>query len=303
LPLLSFPRPRFLARIAAGILAAGMLAFAGCRPAEPASPATVPEGVVFTKVAPKLGRVSIEDTTNEIRLSARARAPGGAPNRAGIETTERVTRREEVLAIFDRIVTKKRVTFERFEKQQIANGTPQPAEKNVLAGHTYLVELRQGSLVATDGLGREISDAEKKELSRVFAGFGKSDPFLDGIPDGVVLANQPASGMKSGFLEMFEGAEEGPDVGNVDVRFVGARDHAQGRCGVFAFKVAIQMAGEPRLSMDIDGEFLVRLSDSAPIALMAHGPARLTGRQKIEDVDVQIDGSGEMRSSVRFTYP
>jgi hypothetical protein len=279
------------------------LALAACRPAEPSSPATVPEGVVFTKVAPKVGRVSIEDNTTEIRMNAQAHAPGGGPNRASTATTDHVRRREEVLAVFDRVVTKKRVTFERIERQQSANGTPQPVEKNVLAGHTYLVELRQGSLVSTDGQGREVSDAEKKELSRALAGFGKPDPFLDGIPDGVVLANQPASGMKRGFLEMFEGAEEGPDVGNVEVRFVGARDHAQGRCGVFAFKVAIQVAGEPRLSMDIDGEFLVRLSDSAPIALDAHGPARLTGRQKIEDVDVQLDGSGETRTSVRFTYP
>jgi hypothetical protein len=125
---------------------------------------------------------------------------------------------------------------------------------------------------------------------------------LEGIPDGVVLTNQPASGMKGGFLEMFE-AEEGPDIGNVDVHFVGARPNTQGRCGVFAFQLAVQLAGEPRLNMDLSGEFLVRLSDSAPVELDVHGPVRLAGRQKIEDVDVELDGTGEMQGSFRTTYP
>jgi hypothetical protein len=293
-----FPRLCCLAGIAATALVT-----AGCRPSGPTTPATVAEGVVFTKVPPKVGRVSIEESTVEFRMNGESRAKGGPPLRSTTETADRERRREEVLALFDRIVTKKKITYEKLEVTEVQNGQAKPGEKSPLAGRSYVVELKQGSLVLTDPTGQPVSDAEKKALTRRLANFGKPDPFLEGIPDGVVLANQPAAGMRSGFQELFEGAEEGPDVGNVDVRFVGARDHAQGRCGVFAFKMAIQMAGEPRLSMDIDGEFLVRLSDSAPIELEAHGPLRLIGRQKIEDVDVQLDGTGETRASLKITYP
>jgi hypothetical protein len=112
--------------------------------------------------------------------------------------------------------------------------------------------------------------------------------------------------MAAGFVEMFEGADEagreGPDVGKVDVRFAGVREEPQGRCGVFAFTIAVQMAGEPRLSLDLNGEFWVRISDSAPIRLEAHGPARLVGRQVIEGVNVQMTGGGQMISTLRVTY-
>jgi len=279
-----------------------MALLASCRHGEPSSPTAVAESVVFTKSAPKIGRVSIEESTVEFQMIGEAHVKGGAVNRTKTETTEREKRREEVLGVFDRIVTKKRVTYEELEKRELHNGTEQPRETSPLLGHAYVVALEKGSLVLGDATGRSVSDPEKKELSRRLSGFGKPDPFLDGIPDGVVLTNQPASGMKVGFLEMFEGAEEGPDVGNVDVRFVGARDNAQGRCGTFAFKVAIQMAGEPRLNMDLKGEFLVRLSDTVPIQLEARGPARLVGRVKIEGVDVQLDGSGEIRTTLKITY-
>lgn len=294
-----FPRLRSVAGVALPALAL----LSTCRHAEPSSPATIPENVVFIKSAPKIGRVSIEESVVEFRMIGEGKAKGGAVNRTTTETTEREKRREEILAVFDRTVTKKRIIYEQLEKREVHNGTQVPAESSPLVGHTYVVALEQGSLVLTGATGRGVSDPEKKELSRRLTGFGKLDPFLTGIPDGVVVANQPALGMKGGFLEMFEGADEGPDIGNVDVRFMGARDHAQGRCGVFAFKVAIQMAGEPRLSMDLSGEFLVRLSDSAPIQLDARGPARLVGRQKIEDVDVQLDGSGETRTTLRISYP
>jgi hypothetical protein len=298
LPPPGFPRLRSIAWVA--VLAAALLE--ACRHTEPSSPATVAENVVFVKTAPKVGRVSVEESIVEFRMIGEGKAKGGAVNRTTTETTERERRREEILSVFDRTVTKKRIAYEQLEKRELHNGTQVPAEKSPLIGHAYVVALEQGSLVLTDVAGRGVSDPEKKDLSRRLAGFGKPDPFLDGIPDGVVVANQPALGMKGGFLEMFEGADEGPDIGNVDVRFVGARDHAQGRCGVFAFKVAIQMAGEPRLSMDLSGEFLIRLTDSAPIQLDARGPARLVGRQKIENVDVQLDGAGEMRTTLRITY-
>jgi hypothetical protein len=62
------------------------------------------------------------------------------------------------------------------------------------------------------------------------------------------------------------------------------------------------MAGEPRLSLDLNGEFWVRVSDSAPIRLEARGPARLVGRQVIEGVNVQMTGGGQMIGTLRITY-
>jgi hypothetical protein len=105
---------------------------------------------------------------------------------------------------------------------------------------------------------------------------------------------------------MFEAIDEsnrdGPDIGNVDVRFVGVREEAQGRCGVFAFALGIQMAGEPRVRLDLKGEFLVRISDGAPVRLEARGPALIVGLEQIEGINVQLRGAGEMVSTLRVTY-
>jgi len=51
----------------------------------------------------------------------------------------------------------------------------------VLAGHSYVVSLEQGALVLADAAGHGVSDPEKRELSQRLTGFGKPDPFLDGI--------------------------------------------------------------------------------------------------------------------------
>jgi hypothetical protein len=275
--------------------------FVGLAP-EASHPVTTREGVVFTKSAPKVGRTSIEESTAELRIIGEAQTSNGAKNRATTVSIQRERWREEVLAVFDRIVTKKRITYELIDKRESHNGSDVPQEPNLLVGRTYVASLVEGAVVFTNASGGEVVGDERRELAHRLAGFGKADPFLDGIPDGVVVADQPAQGMKSGFLEMFESDDAGPDVGRVDVRFVGSRGHAQGRCGVFAFKIGVQMAGEPRLDVDLSGDFLVRVSDGAPIELDAHGPVRLVGREKLEGVDVSLDGSGEMKSALRITY-
>jgi len=100
-----------------------------------------------------------------------------------------------------------------------------------------------------------------------------------------------------------EASLEGLDIAHVDVRYAGVRDESQGCCGVFDFKLGIQMAGEPRMNLDLEGEFLVRVSDSAPIALEARGPARFVGLETIEGTNVQMRGTGEMIGTFRVTYP
>jgi hypothetical protein len=203
-------------------------------------------------------------------------------------------------------VTKKRVTFEQLERSETRNGLPIVEPANPLVGHSYLAELKESATVFTTGAGAPVSNVEARELARRMSTFGKPDPFLDGIPDGPVSPGTPAAGLAGGFLEMFEATDEtnrdGPDIGNVDVRFAGVREDPQGRCGVFAFTMGIQMSGEPRVRIDLKGEFLVRISDGAPVRLEARGPARIFGLQKVEGVNVDLRGEGEMVSTLRVTY-
>ena len=149
-------------------------------------------------------------------------------------------------------------------------------------------------------------DDERRELGRRFASFGRPDPFLEGLPNGPMRPGLSASGMAPGFLEMFEAGGEanrdGPDVANVDVRFAGVREEPQGRCGVFAFAMKVQLAGEPRLFLDLTGEFLVRIADGLPVKLEASGPARLIGIEIVEGVNLHLEGSGQMTSTLRITY-
>jgi hypothetical protein len=298
--------PSLLGRASVLAFVAVLVMTVGCAPRGPNRPAPAAEPVTFVKLAPRVGRVAIEEHSIEFRLEGEARPEGRAANRVRSKSTQRERRREEILAVFERIVTKKKITFERIEHSEDRNGSEVTAPKSPLVGRSYVVELKQSEPIFTDALGAPVSDVEKRELSRRLANFGKPDPFLESLPDGPVQPGWPASGIAAGFLELFEPADEasleGPDIANVDVRYAGVRDEPQGRCGVFAFTLAIQMAGEPRLGLDLKGEFLVRVSDSAPIALEARGPAHLVGLQVVEGVNVQMRGAGEMIGSFRVTY-
>jgi hypothetical protein len=300
------PTPRAsscLARVFPLAWVVALVLGSGCAPRDPKSPSLAVEAVTFVKSAPKVGRIAIEENSIAFRLETEARARGATSARVRTESLEHERRREEIFAVFERIVTKKKITYEALERKETRNGTSVVEPPSPLAGRSYVVELKQSVPVFSDPSGAPVSDAEARELARRLGTFGKPDPFLEGIPDGPVHPGAPASGMAGGFLEIFEGSShDGPDVGNVDVRFAGVRDEPQGRCGVFAFTMNVQVAGEPRMSLVLKGEFLVRISDGAPIRLEARGPAHLVGLQTIEGVNVQMSGRGEMQGALRVTY-
>ncbi len=281
-------------------------AIAACEPRDPKAPPPLPEAVTFVKAPPRIGRVSVEESTTEFHLSTAVNADGGAVSRVRTESLERERWREEVLGVFDRIVVKKRVTYELLDRSEERNGQRSTSPPSSLVGRSYLVELKESVPVFAYAAGGEVSDQERRELSRRFATFGKPDPFLEGLPSGPVHPGLPTSGMAAGFLEMFDVTgdmnSEGPDVAKVDVRFAGVREESQGRCGVFAFAMNVQVSGEPRLFLDLTGEFLVRVADGVPVKLEASGPARLVGAEVVEGVNVELKGSGKMTSTLRITY-
>jgi len=299
------------------VAACSMLA---CAPKESSVPATSPEPVTFVKAVPKVGRISIEESSIELRLEGEATAAGRGSSQFRSETIDRERKRDEVLAVFDRIVTKRRISYEQLEKRESRNGSPVAHPPSPLVGRTYVAELKQFVPLFTSPNGGPVSDDERRELARRLTNLGKPDPFLEGIPDGPVYPGRSAPGISGGLLELFEQNDEesshqvrgegrgegrgnvGLDVGKVDVHFAGARDMPQGRCGVFAFALKVQMAGEPRLYMDLEGEFLVRISDSAPIELDIQGPVRVVGTETLEGVNIQLSGTGKVRGSFVITY-
>src|SRR6266542_2935423 len=252
-------------RHAAPSLALATIFAGACAPRRATAPSPSAATVTFVKRAPKVGRVTIEESSTNFRLSGEAKVANGAPVGMTTESIERERKREEVLAVFERIITKKKITYEQLERREYRDGKAVPTPVSPLLGHSYIAETKNSMLVLTSASGTPVSEAERKELSRRLANLGKPDPFLEGIPDGPVRADQAAPQMGGGFLEIFEGGEQGADVGNEDVRFTGTRGRPEGPCGVFAFTLGVQMAGEPRLALQLRGEFLVRVADGAPI--------------------------------------
>jgi hypothetical protein len=290
----------------------------GCAPRPPSVANVSSEPVTFVKLPPKVGRISVENNSIELYLNGEAKAGGRGSSEFRSHTVERERKRDEVLAVFDRIVTKKKVTYEKIEREESRNGASVAQRSSPLVGRSYIAELRQSVPIFTSSNGAPISDDEQRELSGRLANLGKPDPFLEGIPDGPIYPGRSAPGIGGGILELFEqrhqetgypgdapppsDAPKETDVGKVDVHFAGVRDAPQGRCGVFAFELKIQMAGEPRLQMDLQGEFLVRVSDSAPIELDIRGPVGLSGVETLEGVNVELRGDGTMHGTFSLTY-
>ncbi|HKQ69179.1 MAG TPA: hypothetical protein VJT73_07565 [Polyangiaceae bacterium] len=288
----------FLSLFAACIPSLG----AACAPRVPVAPALIEETVTFQKAPPKVGRVAIYENTSTLLLGGKAQTKRGGSAQMVTETTVHEKWREEIVAVFDRVVTKKKVTYESMSTTEAREGAPLATVPNVLSGHAYSVELSHSVLVLKDAAGRDVEGAEHAELTRRHGNLGRADPFLEGIPNGPVRPHQAASGMAGGFLEMIDG-DDGADIGNVDVRFVGSREHEAGRAGVFAFVMAVQMAGRPSMHLDLKGEFLVRIGDTAPLELDMSGPVELVDRQNVEGENVQLNATGEIHSKLRIHYP
>jgi hypothetical protein len=289
------------------VLLAFSLACLACASPGPKSPPISEEPATFVKAAPRVGQVVLVETAVEFRLDDEAKAEGRAPIRSTTESVTREQRREEILAVFDRIVTKKRVAYALSEHVERNNGGAATVSRSILSGHTYVAEMRSSALVFADASGAPVSTAEAKELGNRLGTLGKPDPFLEALPAGPMQPGRPGPKIAGRFLEVFETADrssrEAPDVGDVDVHFAGVRDEPQGRAGIFVFRLRAQLGGEPSLALDLDGEFAVRLSDSVPLRLEARGPARLGGTMTVEGVTVQMKGEGYMKALVLMRYP
>ena len=140
---------------------------------KPASPPSSGDAVVaINKHPPRVGRVAIEEATIDLRLSAAVEANGGVA-KVSSRTIQRERKREEILSVFERIVTKKRVTYEQLEKSEFRDGAPIKVTPDPLAGHVYVIELKNFVPIFSRSPRGEVSDDERAELVRRSSTLGR----------------------------------------------------------------------------------------------------------------------------------
>src|SRR5260370_9717147 len=150
------------------IAAGSAIGFAlSCAPAtRDAKSSPLREAALFVKAAPRVGRVAVEDHRVEFHLESEARARGRVPLRVRTESVDHERRREEVLAVFDRIVTKKKITYEKIEHTETRNGARVAAPESPLAGRAYIAAAKESVPIFTTTLPGPVSGPEPPEPCR-----------------------------------------------------------------------------------------------------------------------------------------
>lgn len=242
----------------------------------------------FGKRAPAVG-TRIEDTSDmSVRISMTVSAAGQvvAEPRGTQRKTER--RRIEVLQATQTEVTAIRVEYlERAEHEEGDDG--RATRPSVLQGRTYVVARRGDALVATDGEGAAVAGQELDELLHEHGNLGKPSRFAAFIPDRPVAVGERLEPSPDVAAEMF--GDGGRDVAVRSAAFVLEGAPSPG-LAAFAVDVTVTLGGEPPMDLHLRGRVVVRVEDSAPVAMNLAGPLSIDGASA--ETGAVFRGSGQM---------
>lgn len=131
---------------------------AGPTPTPTPAPATA-DAIKIGLQAPKVGETKTERETQNTAIKLKV------PNQeVEITGVERKVVTEEVVAMDGDVVTKIKVTFAEFSKEEKMAGQPRPSKAD-LAGKSYLVTREGKTLKVTTVDGKEVPAAEAREAS------------------------------------------------------------------------------------------------------------------------------------------
>ena len=272
----------------------------GVDPAAPAAPALPDDEpadpVRFVKAVPSVGDVVRDESRMTIAMDMTVTAGDRLLAQITGRHLKTERRRIEVLAHSDVAVTKAKIEYlEKTEIEEDPGGAKQ--KTSPLAGKTYLVERRDGDLIATYADGTSVPEPERSIVLREHRKIGKPSTFASFIPDRAVAPGEVLSPPESVVEEMFGDGGDDVKVGDARFVFVGATEDGGGR---FDVALKITLLGEPPMDMDMQGRVVVRVANSYPVELLLEGPITIDGVSP--KTGARFRGGGRMKLHRRAAY-
>jgi hypothetical protein len=248
------------------------------------------EPVTFTRrpLAVGMKRQESNDMTMKMSLSV---DPGtGQPMLTNMTMTEGTKETRELLAVTGDVPTKVKATFDKVEQRATEDGRDQ-ARPSRIAGKTYVVEAKDGSLEITGADGKLANKAEAAEVQKHFRSLGKVDPLASALPKEPVRPGDKVPSIAKSLQQFMEQGSDGMSISDVDVTY----KEKQGDEGVFA--LALKMKKEDAqmaLNIALTGEMRISTTTGEPTKLEITGPLTVGPSASGKGPKMKIDGSGSM---------
>ncbi len=280
----------------------------GGAPSASASAAQAPkpanDTLTFTVVAPKVGDKREEKETSELDMKLDMEILGRKKS-GTMHETETTVRRDEVLAVDGKTITKAKVTFVEKKKVVMEDGKEKKKPKSPIDGKTYVLEQKGDKVEITDEKGKKANRAEDEAVRKVTKSFGKPDPILASLPDKPIKVGDSVESMAKAFEDMLMSKSEGkdaPKVSDVAIKLESIEGQGADAVGVFSLALTLSTAGGPKALFAtkalLKGTFKVRAKDGWSTALDLAGPMTLTS----EDPKFKIDSKGDLKLTLAITY-
>jgi hypothetical protein len=255
--------------------------------------------VTFTKTAPAAGMSHVVRSWVGLRMLFSVDHGGAAV------TTERVSgeldeRREDILTAANGATTKVKVGFLHKQATVVENGV-EKTRPSVVAGKSYLVEAKDGSLYITTEQGRRVSQAEGDTIAPGYEDLGQPDPIFSSFPARPIAVGENVDAIVTRIEDdVVRGSQGHVGFGGASATLSGTRNVGGQTCGVFAVHLSMAYKLEKvENRSDMTGELVVRTADTQPVSLSLQGPVVMGG----ETAHADVEGQGDVRVEVSWSQP
>ena len=254
-----------------------VVAIDGATESEPEAPTPEGEGHVFHYRVPVVGsRVHVQETMTSSFSVATGQT--GQQRVVGRDEKTTIDRTVEVAAISGDVVTSVKVHYKSHETIKREGGT-ETRENAPIIGKTYLVEVKDGSVVVLTGKRAAAPPEEASIVQKDFTDLGKPDEFQDALPDRPIRVGERADSVARALkTRLAKGDGKGKATASgVTVRLARVDDHGGSKTGVLDFTANLLYAtGHALIRMKVKGQVEIRLEDGFISSMSMVGPVTVT---------------------------
>ena len=245
-----------------------------------------------------VGEVRVHKSEEAAAVKMVVSEPGQPKKMVVVESLERESRRDEVLAVEGREAKKLRVIYLEKSKATSTNGQPKLVVYPVV-GKVFVVDRLVGRTVITHEDGTPLGLGEEEIVASDYKPKSPVSEQLD-----AELRKPMRIGEKVEALAtlMRRGMPANVEEAKVEVVLTGVRDNPLGQVAVFSVAIdAIGPDGDIKVGMSLKGELLVRVSDGADVGSDIGGDLMMM--REPSDKHPGIRGAGRIRFVEKTEMP
>jgi len=252
------------------------------------------EEVTFTHAGPVVGNADLASMDMTMKMEMTVNLNGAVAERSSNSMSQKKVVKETTLAVADKAATKTKVEIKEMKASQTGPDGKVQEEAAPIAGKTYILSLKDGSLTATTAAGGEVTAEELAALQNEYKRFGKPDPVAGFLDKKTVKTGETLSVPAELAAELFA-TEKGQKVEKMTFTLKATRDLGGQKCAVLdtVLNMSAQLGPVMKMTIEQKGEAVIAISTSELKSLELSGPVTMTGRATQDEQKIEFKGTGQ----------